>query len=360
MKTIFMMNLNSILSILFVLFIRRIFFYKTTKKIWLWFWRILFLRLAVPLFFPVAFHIKLHQAVPVIGYMRAGITRTDTPMILAVLWGAGFFFCLFYYLTNYRKDYKTLQEAVPMENSMYREILQQYTDQNLCILQSDKIGSPLTYCILRPKIVLPKSEQPLGLQEASYIFIHEISHIKNQDNFWKPFSVFMCCIYWYNPFIWIMHRFMVKDMEFAADENVIAILGKGERKGYAETLLQYQISRRSQIAGNKFAENIVKERILSIMKYNKKNKLFVPLCAAALGIGILSFVSPQVKAEPAAGEFAADVSIAAVKDETPETSLSTRIEQVKEGKITGEATEMIAEELHEENRKMIAEYENVK
>ena len=63
---------------------------------------------------------------------------------------------------------------------------------------------------------------------------------------------------------------MVKDMEFAADENVIAILGKGERKGYAETLLQYQISRRSQIAGNKFAENIVKERILSIMKYNKK------------------------------------------------------------------------------------------
>lgn len=133
---------------------------------------------------------------------------------------------------------------------------------------SDRIGSPLTYGVLRPVILLPKNIFDCGEKAAEYVLAHEITHIKRFDVLFKLLAVLAASLHWFNPFAWAMLAFANRDIELSCDEEVILGNG-GSREEYALTLIEMEEKRSFGVLQSGFGESSVKERIRAVMTAKK-------------------------------------------------------------------------------------------
>lgn len=146
--------------------------------------------------------------------------------------------------------------------------------RKVVILLSDRVNTPVTYGIFSPKIILPRTMDLTDHKALRFVLEHELVHIKCHDNLWKIVALAALCIHWFNPIVWIMQILFNRDLELTCDEKVITSVGAEQRQEYALTLIN--------LAGNKsgisflhssFGKNVIKERIVSIMKYKKTSAL---------------------------------------------------------------------------------------
>ncbi len=129
---------------------------------------------------------------------------------------------------------------------------------------SDFLNTPIVAGIIAPKIILP-----YGLDDSltKYIFLHEICHIKRQDNLWKLLFLLTACIHWFNPFVWLMVTISIRDIELACDEKVLRNIEDESRKDYAEALLSF--SEKPTKLSTAFGNNKLRKRIESIIEYQR-------------------------------------------------------------------------------------------
>lgn len=80
----------------------------------------------------------------------------------------------------------------------------------------------------------------------------------------------VCCIHWFNPFVWLLLNFALRDMELACDERALKSMNDGERKAYANVLVSLASKQNSIFAA--FGNSGVKLRIINIM-YGRKISL---------------------------------------------------------------------------------------
>lgn len=112
-------------------------------------------------------------------------------------------------------------------------------------------------------------------EEIKYILLHEIVHIKRKDIIIKFIMIIFCCIYWFNPFIWIARAIMMNDMELSCDEKVLNSLSKNEIQGYGKTIIKV-LERFSLNTDKGIMVNIngskknVKNRIKNIAVFSKE------------------------------------------------------------------------------------------
>ena len=97
------------------------------------------------------------------------------------------------------------------------------------------ISSPLLLGFFRPCIVLPSTDlTPVDLE---YTFLHELTHYKRRDMFYKWLVQFVICLHWFNPLVYVMGREVSRACELACDETVIKVLDPQGRHAYGDTLL---------------------------------------------------------------------------------------------------------------------------
>lgn len=141
------------------------------------------------------------------------------------------------------------------------------------IVCSSHVSSPFTYGFIRPRIVLPKRMLNYSQTELFLILDHEYYHIRHFDALFSSIFLLLCCINWFNPFIWLMFKQIKQDLEMACDENVLNHQKTDLRRQYALLLVQ-EIERKASSALNLgFAKNIAKSRITNIMLVNQKKSL---------------------------------------------------------------------------------------
>lgn len=75
---------------------------------------------------------------------------------------------------------------------------------------------PFIYGVFQPRIYLPDIES-FTKEEKEMILMHELVHYKHKDVLWKPLFVWICCIYWFNPFAWILSKQFQKWAEANCD-----------------------------------------------------------------------------------------------------------------------------------------------
>lgn len=138
------------------------------------------------------------------------------------------------------------------------------------IYECDNISTPFVLGFVAPKIYIPfRLEQT----EREYIISHEKYHIKRKDNMVKLFAFFLCCVYWFNPFVWIAYFFMIRDMEMSCDEYVIGTSSKDIRKAYSQSLLGFATNSRVLGVGLlAFGESDTRKRVKHVMKYKTVGK----------------------------------------------------------------------------------------
>ena len=159
------------------------------------------------------------------------------------------------------------------------------------------IASPMLIGFFRPRIILPAYE--LEDKELSYIFVHELTHYKQRDMFYKWLIQIVVCVHWFNPFVYLLEKEVNKSCELSCDEKVIAVLDDKGKREYGDTLISFlKLNNlyKSSLASVTLTEGAeqLKERLGAIMNFKKKNKpvviltsiltLFLVISAIVIGV----------------------------------------------------------------------------
>jgi len=136
------------------------------------------------------------------------------------------------------------------------------------------VSSPLMTGFFHPCIVLPKAD--ISEKDFQYIVLHELTHYKRRDMFYKWLIQITVCLHWFNPLVHLMSQEITKACEFSCDEAVLAQMGYENAQDYGKTLLD------AMAAVGKYKENLgavtlsenkqlLKERLGAIMNFKKKS-----------------------------------------------------------------------------------------
>ncbi|TEB04857.1 Regulatory protein BlaR1 [Pelotomaculum schinkii] len=310
---IWQMSLSGAVLISAVVIVRALTLHKLPKKTFLVLWGVVICRLLIPFSIPSRFSFytsidMLKRAVTETTAFTAPVKTTGIPNMgvapdlehtigigapvvsvlpVTVIWLAGMCACALFLIVAYIKCRREFQTALPVTNNFaahwLREHLMRRTVQ---IKQSDKIKAPLTYGIFRPVVLLPKTTDWTDETRLRHILTHEFVHIKRFDALTKLLLASALCIHWFNPLVWLMYVLANRDLELSCDETVVQTFGETMKSAYAMTLIGLE-ERKNRLPPlcNNFSQNVMEERIVSIMKM-KKTSLIGMILTLALIIGV--------------------------------------------------------------------------
>ena len=143
----------------------------------------------------------------------------------------------------------------------------------LCV--NPLVSSPLLTGFFHLCIVLPSAD--ISEQNFRYTVLHELTHYKRRDMFYKWLVQITVCLHWFNPLVYLMSREVTRACEFSCDEAVLAKVGCDHAQDYGKTLLD------AMAAVGKYKENLgavtlsenkqlLKERLGAIMSFKKASK----------------------------------------------------------------------------------------
>lgn len=321
------MSLSGGAMILAAALVRALTLHRLPKRFFVILWALVLSRLLMPFSLPAAcsvyslFNKQSTASQPISAHTVTGLPPTalaqettelaSGPAELSpvsvdpwvILWLVGFIACAAYFTMVYVKCRREFREALPVQDAFAVEWLAAHRlRRSITLRQSDKITAPLTYGVLRPVILLPKSTDWADRETLNYALTHEWIHIRRFDGVFKLCLTAALCVHWFNPLVWLMAAFANQDIELACDEVVLRLSGWGARAGYALALLRMEEHRSGlPVIGSHFSKNSLEERIKAMMKI-KKTSLAALLTAVVFlgGMGAVFATSAQAKEQDVA------------------------------------------------------------
>lgn len=202
------------------------------------------------------------------------------------------------------------------------------------------LASPTLTGMFHPRIVLP--DENVSQKDFRYIVLHELTHCKRWDIFYKWLVQIATCLHWFNPLVYMMGREINNACEFSCDEAVLKRMGYENAQDYGKTLLDAMAAvgkyRGSSAAvtlnGNK---TLLKERLEAIMSCGEKSGAVRIMMAVLTACIILGAVF--------AGVYPVQADAAETKEpmaDTQETSFTKALDE-KENRGREEISERIGE-----------------
>ena len=248
---------------------------------------------------------------------------------IVTVWATGTVGCAGFLAFSYLRLRRELDSSLPVEAPEARRWLDgnRLRVRPLRIRQSDRIGSPLTFGIVRTTIVVPRTFD-WASDHARHTLAHELTHIRHFDTVFKFLLVTAACIHWFNPFAWAMLVFANRDIELACDEATVHRLGAESRFGYARSLLAMEESRISAAPlRTGFGGAGIKERIEAIMT-TRRTSVFTALASALLVAGVpAAFATTALTVAPANDASTAQAPAAEDVRETEAAAATSSAEQ---------------------------------
>ncbi len=100
------------------------------------------------------------------------------------------------------------------------------------LIKSDDVSVPMVLGMVRRVVVI--ENRAYTDEELELILLHECMHIKNHD-LWLKFLVCMfCCLYWFNPFVYLLKSDIDFVLELKCDNAVCRHLDENKKLSYAE------------------------------------------------------------------------------------------------------------------------------
>lgn len=231
----------------------------------------------------------------------------------ALIWGVGAAALGLYFVVGYWRATREFDMSLPVEHPFCGEWLRRQKEKmplrrQIRIRQFDRIGTPLTYGVRRPTILLPNQtleEQPKTL---TYILTHEYVHIRRFDCVSKLLLSAALCLHWFNPLVWVMYVLANRDLELSCDEMVLRLLGIENRSAYAMALLEME-EKRSGFGAlySAFGKNAIEERIGAIMKM-KKRSLLSAVMAVVLVFTLTACLATSPVEEETSAQTASEIA----------------------------------------------------
>lgn len=318
---ILQMSVQSGLLIAAILLIRAVALYRLPKTSFLVLWGVVLARMLLPVSIPSRWSVyslfgrAVHTSAPA---GKAVIVLRDVTQVqgqlgntaehaagfpvspLLAVWLGGMAVLVLVFTGFFLKNYRKFRFSIPVEPNL---IIEEWASGHrpLRILRSDRVTTPVTLGILRPRVILPKEMDTGDRRLMRFVLTHEYIHIRRLDALWKLLAVCAVCVHWFNPLAWIMLFFLNRDLEISCDEVVLRQLGGNERAAYAQSLLDVAgRGREVSLVQSCFSRNAAeetKERIVAIMKYKKASVLSMILAAVTI-VGLSTAFAASASEQP--------------------------------------------------------------
>lgn len=243
---------------------------------------------------PVSYSIAIQDGSIIFNEYCAPDVETVNPLLIimtvaSVLWLIGLATLLIYTAISTFRLKSKISSAVLLRDNVY---------------QSEAVGSPFIFGIIKPKIYIP-----FGLSEDTlqYVEAHENAHLRRFDHITKIIGFLILCLHWFNPLVWLAYSLFCKDIELACDEKVLRETEAEKRREYATAILDCGISRRRIAACPlAFGETSIKERVKNALSY-KKPMIWVIIVAviACIAVAIGFMTNPDDKSKNPSTPFTA-------------------------------------------------------
>ena len=265
----------------------------------------------------------------------AGSAAPGRPFPIAtVLWLTGAALCAGVFLAGYIRACRRFRAAEATQENYVNQIPAAHPlRRRVAVRLTEDAAAPLTYGILRPVILLPRS-LPEGA--AGFVLAHEQAHIRRLDTARKLALAAALCLHWFNPLVWLMRALACRDMERACDRAVIRAMGPQARRDYARTLLDMEERRAGLTAlASGFSKNAIEERIHSIMKIKPRSFLSTLLALAlVLTVGAaFATAAPEDEAADEAVIGGADAPTYIILSDGVSTVLTGDVVQTQDGTV---------------------------
>lgn len=183
------------------------------------------------------------------------------------------------------KDCPPLQYCMEITKTAHRRVR---------VFTSTLFESPVVIGAFRPRIIIPPFIDLKQEKQLVHIITHELIHIKRHDQITKFITTFALILHWFNPVVWLCYKLYLEDIETACDENVLKILGEEQKKGYAQSLIDFSaLQQKFSMVKLAFSESHLKHRIIGVAKYKKLGRFQVCcLLSFVLLIGVVTTTNP--------------------------------------------------------------------
>jgi HEAT repeat protein/beta-lactamase regulating signal transducer with metallopeptidase domain len=158
------------------------------------------------------------------------------------------------------------------------------------LLKNRRVEMPMAWGLLHPRILLPAKADRWSREERRYALMHEFAHIKRMDSLTQLLAQLSVAVLWFNPFMWIGYRQLLKERERACDD--IVLRDCPDSSAYAGMLLNVARSLTSarllsQATVAMARKKQLEGRLLAILSPHIKRRALKPqstliVCAAAL------------------------------------------------------------------------------
>jgi beta-lactamase regulating signal transducer with metallopeptidase domain len=172
--------------------------------------------------------------------------------ILAVVWAVGLAAMLVWAAVSYLHVRRSVRQGVLLEDGIF---------------QCDGLKTPFVLGCFRPKIYVPFRMEK---DELAHILLHERTHLRRLDPWWKLLGFGILAVYWWNPAVWLCHFLFCRDMEMSCDEAVLRKMGPEVKRSYSLSLVSFAAGRHFSVAGPlAFGESDAKTRVKNILRWKR-------------------------------------------------------------------------------------------
>jgi hypothetical protein len=95
--------------------------------------------------------------------------------------------------------------------------------------EHNRQGSPVTFGVLRPAVVLPLTFASLDRCTQQVIICHELLHVKRRDAAVALVEEVLAALFWFHPWIWLIRSRIHIEREHIVDALVVGHLGSRDR-----------------------------------------------------------------------------------------------------------------------------------
>ena len=225
---------------------------------------------------------------------------------LLYIWIAGMILCLLFHAIQYRIWKKRIfAECKKMQKNSVLEALKKASEvckikkTEIWVCENQDFYSPMLFGVRNTKVLIP--QEMLETENYSYeewylIFLHELTHQKKHDLWYKMFLQIIRDVYWFCiPMLWVQKMANI-DMEFVCDATVTKYMNLTQRKDYCNVILKVASKQtRKELSGvvSMVSETkILKERFYNVFLARKKLRIYITVFL--FGIIILSFSEMQI------------------------------------------------------------------
>lgn len=246
-----------------------------------WLWRLVFLKLAVALFWTVPLDVPvlpapvrvasspLTRATPPLPLLSSRHLTRDTRRpappstagsslgvgslirVVQLLWLAGVALGLIGLAATWRRMLALRRGATRVEDPALLREMQEVARllglRPAPALLTYKGPMPLLVGALRPAVLLPRDLQ-ITREERRLVLGHELAHAQRRDLLWAWLPTLVRCLYFFHPLVWLAHREARLAQEAATDELTLRVTGAPVGV-YAQMLVDLTAGRAPALAG---------------------------------------------------------------------------------------------------------------